>query len=356
MENLPTRIAGIYIYRVFLNFLVFALLFISTALEARQGIENKVVKNIIKRGEVVCGVSMGLPGFSMETTPGSGDYRGFDVDYCKAIAAAMFGDPMRVRFVPLTGGQRFLALLNEDIDVLIRNTTHTLRRDANLPDLGVGLQFAPTTFYDGQGLLTDIPTPDIDNIPDLLNFLTDKTICVTESTTTEQNLNTLLEAGASFTITLVNGSAISEYDYNNDCDIVSSDKSSLMSSGRSGLIFSITLSKEPLGPVTIYGDQLWGDIVDWVVYATFFAEERGITQLNADNACETGSVEDQIFLGCVGNLGETLGLSNDWGKQVIKAVGNYAEIYERNLLPSLIRDQKNQSYINGGLHYAPLFR
>ncbi len=167
--------------RVILVLVSVAALFIDPSAYGKQGINKNVVKDILKEGAVVCGVNAGLPGFSVETAPGV--YEGFDADYCRAIATALLGDPAAVQFVPVSAGERFAALAAGDIDVLIRNTTHTFTRDTFLPDLGTGLHFAPTTFHDGQGFMTDVTTVDIDNVAALLVFLAGRSVCVPQDTT-----------------------------------------------------------------------------------------------------------------------------------------------------------------------------
>lgn len=353
--------------RLILAFVLVAALFFDPSAHGKEDVNKGVVKDILKQGEVVCGVSLGLPGFSEETFPGV--FEGFDVDYCRAVAAALFGDSEAVLFVPVSAGERFDVLIDRDIDVLIRNTTHTFTRDADGEDRGTGLHFAPTTFHDGQGFMTDLATTDIGNVEDLLDFLEEeggRSVCVPLDTTSLQNL---LDLGV--TIVETDGPSGPAYDAG-DCDVMSTDKSALaaqigdLSNPSEQLIFEVTISKEPLGPVTSYGDQQWSDIVDWVVYATFFAEEHGITEENVDE--ESGpfgpwTAEEERFLGISGDLGASLGLSQDWAIQVILAVGNYEEIYDRNLGPSgpivpigIPRFQQNKSHVDGGLLFAPPFR
>lgn len=322
-----------------------------------------VVEDIRERGAVVCGVEGALPGFSLETGgPGRFMFEGFDVDYCRAVAAAVLGDPSAVEFVRLSALDRFVDLAAGDADVLIRNTTHTFARDTLEPAAGIGFHFAPTTFHDGQGFMTDEPTGDIDNVDDLLDFLTGRLVCVRTGTTSEQNLEDLIGADAIET----SNDPLGDYDAG-ACTVVSGDKSFLASQKGSlvmkdpddQLIFQVTISKEPLGPVTRYGDQQWSDIVDWVVYVTFFAEEHGITMRNVPSFCRPGCTpEEEKVLGLSSevDLGAALGLSRDWAGQVIGAVGNYAEIYDRNIVPiGIARSQQNESHVNGGLLFAPPF-
>jgi general L-amino acid transport system substrate-binding protein len=194
----------------------------------------------------------------------------------------------------------------------------------------------------------------------LLVFLAGKFVCVPENTTSHQNLQ---GPGGGFTIVPTAGPSYIAYD-NGACDAMSTDKSALVGQKDlleardpdDQLIFGVTISKEPLGLVTTYGDQQWSDIVDWVVYATFFAEEHGITQANVGDF-EPSTSEEERFLGDSGDFGAALGLSQDWAKEVIGAVGNYGEIYERNLVPvGIARTQQNRSHVDGGLLFAPPFR
>ena len=306
------------------------------------------VKN---RGRLVCGVNGSLPGFSFLKPDGS--WSGFDADYCRAIAAAVLGDADKVEFVPLTAAERFTALQTGEIDVLVRNTTWTLTRDTQ-----VGADFVPSTFYDGQGFMVrkDLGVSG-------LRDLAGSSICVTSGTTTELNLaDTMRAMGVSFTPVVFEelDTVYNTYDQGR-CDAVTSDKSQL-SSRRTALkdpdahvILDPTISKEPLGPLTIHGDNKWNDVVSWVVYATFFAEEHGITKRNV-NSFSSENPEISRFLGTSGDIGEKLGLSKDWAKWVISAVGNYAEIFEKNLSPIGLPRGVNKLWTDGGLLYAMPFR
>ena len=315
---------------------------------------QNTLNDILARGTLNCGVnSNDLPGFSVME---DGNFSGFDVDYCRAIAAAVFGNKKdTVNFVPLTSAKRFEDLRYGIIDVLIRVTTHTLSRDSATDNGGEGANFAPTIFYDGQGFMTDLDTPDIDNVPALVSFLTGKTVCVEENTTTADNLAAL---GTDFSIVEV-PDIYTEYG-EGGCNVATSDKSAL-AAGRTtlanpadSLIFSVTISKEPLGPVVRHGDDEWYDIVSWVVYATFFAEEHEMTMENV-RGFRPNNPEEERFMGRTGDLGAKLGLSRRWAVDVIREVGNYGEIFDRNLTGILPRDPLNTQYTNGGLLYAPPF-
>merc|ERR1739838_31303 len=284
-----------------------------------------IVKN---RGKLICGVEGGIPGFSYVDQ--NGDYSGIDVDICKAVAAALFDDPNAVEYRNLDSTERFTALNGGEVDMLSRNTTWTISRDTN-----VGLEFAPTTFYDGQGMMVRADS-EVKSLEDLQ----DKSICVEAGTTTELNLTDNLRQRNVEAETLTFQQADPAYAaYAEErCDGMTSDKSQLLSrrstlpSPNDHIILDVTMSKEPLGPVTKNNDSAWFDIVKWVTYALIEAEELGITQANVDDL-KQNSEDPTIrrFLGVDGDLGEGLGLSNDFAYRVIKNVGNYGEVYNRNL-------------------------
>lgn len=313
--------------------------------------DESILDKVKKRGRLICGVNKELPGFGYLSQDGK--YKGFDVDFGRAIAAAVFGDPNKVEFRSLKGADRFPALQTGEIDVLIRNTTWTLIRDtAN------GADFAPPTFYDGQGFMVrkDLGITD-------LKDLDGATIGVTAGSTTELNLADTMRALGIEVEAIVyeeTETLYQSYDHGR-CDAVTSDKSQLISRKQAlknpdeHIILDITISKEPLGPVTVHGDNQWNDIVSWVVYATFFAEEHDITQANVKDF-KTGKIEIKRFLGEIGNMGENLGLPNDWARQVISAVGNYGEIFERHLTPLGLPRGVNKPWTQGGLLYAMPFR
>ena len=313
--------------------------------------EESVLDRVKNRGRLICGVHGGLPGFGFLSE--NGEWSGFDVDYGRAIAAAVLGDPSKVEFVPLKAPERFPALQTGEIDVLIRNTTWTLTRDSQ-----VGADFAPPTFYDGQGFMLRKEL-GITSLKELAGA----SIGVTAGSTTELNLaDTMRALGVDF-----NPVVFEEIDtlYNSyeqgRCDVVTSDKSQLVARRASlkdpeaHIILDATISKEPLGPATVHGDNKWNDVVSWVVYATFFAEEHGITQANV-NTFESKNPEIQRFLGQTGDMGEKLGLSKEWASQIIAAVGNYGEIFERSLTPLGLPRGVNKQWTQGGLLYAMPFR
>lgn len=322
------------------------LVFGATAIAQAQTLER-----VKSRGRLVCGVNNALPGFGYIESDGS--WSGFDVDFCRAIAAAVLGDPEAVEFVPLSAAQRQPAIQTGEVDVLIRNTTWTLSRDTEWT-----ADFAPTTFYDGQGFMVrkDLGVAELED-------LAGASICVTRGTTTELNLaDTMRARGIPFTAVVFEevDTVYNAYEQGR-CDAVTSDTSQLasrravMANPDDHVILDVTISKEPLGPATRHGDNQWHDIVTWVVFATFFAEEYGITQDNV-TSFESDNPEVNRFLGKEGGLGAMLGLDDDWAVRVIQAVGNYAEIFERNLSPLGIPRGLNRQWTDGGLLFAYPFR
>lgn len=311
---------------------------------------------IRSRGSLVCGVNDQLPGFGV--VDDSGENAGFDVDFCRAVAAAVLGDPDAVDFRPVSADNRPTVLQGGEVDVLIRNTTWTVSRDATW-----GL-FAPTTFYDGQGMM--VRTADgISTLEDLAGA----TICVQTGTTTELNLADVFGARNIDFTALPFGDDVQTYQAYDDgqCDAVTSDRSQLLaqrtalSSPDDHVILDEVMSKEPLGPVVPLGDDAWFNVVKWVVFATFEAEEQGITQANvADMAGSSDNPVVQRLLGAANpELGQGLGLDPDWVVDVISAVGNYAEIYDRNLGPGTpfeLERGPNSLWTEGGLLYAPPYR
>ena len=309
------------------------------------------------RGNLICGVNGQLPGFSFLDP--EGNYSGFDVDFCRALAAAIFGDPSKVEFRPTTTQERFTVLQTGEIDVLARNTTWTVVRDTEL-----GLNFAATTFYDGQGIMVTA-----DSGFTSLEDLEGGTICVQKGTTTELNLaDAMSTAGVTYTPAVFDDVNATYGAYaEGRCDAATSDKSQLVSVAKGLLpdpdnhvVMDLTLSKEPLGPVVRHGDDQWFDIVKWVIFATFAGEEYGISTENAEEILNTTeNPEFRRLLGVEGDLGLKLGLTNDFAFNVLNSVGNYGEIYERNLgegTPTFIPRGLNSLYTEGGLLYSPPFR
>jgi general L-amino acid transport system substrate-binding protein len=317
---------------------------------------DSILAKVKERGHVVVGVNDKLPGFGFIESDGS--YSGFDIDFAHALAAAIFGDPSKVEFRPLSASERFSAVQSGDVDVLIRNTTWTTTRDTD-----VGLNFAPTTFYDGQGMMVR-KNSGVNSLKDLDGMV----IGVESGTTTELNLTDQLEALG------IKGYEIATYD-NADAvvaayeagsiDAWTTDKSGLisrqstLSNPSEHKILNDTMSKEPLGPAVIQGDDQWFDVVKWVTYATIQAEELGITSKNIDSFMNSDDPVISRFLGTQDGLGGFLGLDNDFAVNVIKHVGNYGEIFDRNLgKDSQFNLERgiNALYTEGGLIYSPPFR
>jgi general L-amino acid transport system substrate-binding protein len=315
------------------------------------------LKEVMDRGRLICGVSGTLPGFSF-LDPDTNAWTGFDTDYCRAVAAGIFGEATAdtLEFVPLTAAERFAALQSGQIDVLIRNTTWTFSRDTD-----VGGDFGPTTFYDGQGMMVPVSL----GVSSALE-LDGASICTQSGTTTELNITDYFNAnGMTFELIPLETSADTMTAFEGGrCDVLTSDKSQLAGLRSAAadpslyMILPETISKEPLGPMYNQGDAQWGDVVNWITFATFQAEELGVTMDNADTMEATEGTELARFLGNEGDLGSFIGLSNDFAKNVIKAVGNYGEIYDRNIVPIGIEraGSLNALWTQGGLIYAPAWR
>jgi general L-amino acid transport system substrate-binding protein len=287
---------------------------------------------IKQAGAMVCGVNTGLAGFGQPDNQGR--YSGFDIDICKAIAAAVLGDPDKVKYVPLTAQQRFTALQSGEVDILSRNTTDTLQRDADL-----GLNFAPVVFYDGQGFMIPAKLAKENNITSAKQ-LKGATVCVQPGTTTELNLTDFDRSNNLGIKPLV----IEKLDelfaayVSGRCDAFTTDRSGLaaLRTARAQnpdehVILPETISKEPLAPAVRQGDDQWDDIVRWVVYALIEAEEKGITSQNADEKAKTEDPEVKRMLGATPGMGKALGLDEKWAYSAIKSVGNYGQIFERNV-------------------------
>ncbi len=327
-----------------------------------SGVQSQKMATINSRGKLVCGVDGKLPGFSFVGP--DGQYTGLDVDVCKAMAAALLGDPDKVEYRDLNSSERFAALASGEVDLLSRNTTMTLSRDA--PG-GNGLSFAPTTFYDGQGMMT--PT---DSGIKTLKDLAGKPICVESGTTTELNLaDRMRELDVPYTpLKFQTGDQTYAAYLGGRCIAVTSDRSQLAAKRTSfpdpaqHVLLPDVMSKEPLSPATVNGDPAWADAVRWTVYGLMQAEELGITQANvADKLAEAKANPNQAdlrrFLGVEGDFGKQLGLPSDFVVQSVTAVGNYGEIFDRNVGPGskLQLDRGvNRQWTDGGLIYSPPFR
>ncbi len=323
--------------------------------EAPTAQEGNTLATVKDRGKIICGVNQAVPGFGFLQSDGT--FAGFDIDFCKALSAAVFGDTESVEYRPLNAKQRFTALQSGEIDVLIRNTTWTLTRDTEL-----GANFAPTTFYDGQGLMVRKDS-GIKTIADLQGA----SICVASGTTTELNLADQMAAnGIEYTpVVFETADEVTGAYLDGRCDAYTTDKSGLVArqsmfpNPEEHMILDETLSKEPLGPVVRHGDDQWFDIVKWTVFATFQAEESDVTSQNVDEMKNSDNPTIRKLLGVEGDMGSKLGLDNAWAYNIIKQVGNYAEIYNRNLGPDTIFNLPrgmNSSWGDGGLLYSPPFR
>lgn len=307
---------------------------------------------IKQAGTLSCGVQTGTPGFAQPDSQGK--YSGFNVDICRAISASIFGDPDKVKYVPLTAQQRFTALQSGEVDVLSNNTTWTLQRDTEL-----GFNFGPVVFYDGQGFM----------VAKKLGVKTAKelngaTVCVQPGTTTELNLADYFRSNKMEFKPIV----IEKVDellaafFSNRCDVLTSDSSALAAyrSGRASnpddyVILTERISKEPLAPVVRHGDDQWFDLVKWVVFALMQAEESNITQKNVDEMTKSEDPGIKRMLGVTPGMGKALGLDEKWAYNAIKAVGNYGEIFEKHLglnSPLKLERGYNNLWTKGGLIYA----
>lgn len=320
---------------------------------AHAGATLDAVKN---KGFVQCGVSDGLPGFSF--TDSKGDYKGIDVDVCRAVAAAVFGDYTKVRFTPLTAKERFTALQSGEIDVLSRNTTWTSSRDG-----GMGLIFAGVTYYDGQGFLVSNKL-GVKSAKELDGA----TVCIQAGTTTELNLADYFRSnGMKFTpITYSTSDESAKSLEAGRCDVLTSDQSQLyaqrnkLSKPDDYVVLPEVISKEPLAPAVRRGDEDWLTVVKWSLFAMVNAEELGLTSANVEaQAKDSKNPDVRRLLGADGEFGKDLKLPKDWAVKIVKQVGNYGEVFERNV--GMGSDLKIKRGLNalwnaGGLQYAPPVR
>jgi len=309
-----------------------------------------------QRGTLVCGVSAGFAGFSAPDS--QGNYKGLDVDYCRALAASVLGDASKVRYVALTAQNRFTALQSGEIDVLYRNSTETYLRGVTL-----GLRQGPVNFYDGQGFVVKRDSGVKD-----LKGLNGATVCVAQGTTHEVTLGDYGRSNGIDWKPLVfdRTDTMLQTFFGGRCDAMTQDASALAGSVTTAapnpadyLVLPQTISKEPLGPFTRNGDEVWTDIIAWLHYGLIEAEELGVTAGNADEMSKSTSPAIQRLLGASGDLGSRLGLDNKWMLQAIKAGGNYAEIFERNVgqsSPLKLNRGLNATWSKGGLMYAIPFK
>jgi general L-amino acid transport system substrate-binding protein len=315
--------------------------------------DAQTLKTVRDRGSLVCGVSQGLPGFS--TPDDKGNWTGLDVDYCRALAAAIFDDPSKVKYSPLSAKDRFEALKSSEIDVLSRNTTWTSSRDALFHFVGV-------TYYDGQGFMIRKGV----KINSALE-LNGATVCTQTGTTTELNLadyfraNSMKHEPVPFQTA---DEAIKAYETGR-CDALTTDVSQLfaiklkLSNAGDHVILPEVISKEPLGPLVRHGDDQWFDIAKWVLFAMINAEEFGITSKNVNEMMKSKQPEIRRMLGVEGSMGEQLQLPKDWVVRIVKHVGNYGEVFDRNVGTTSklgITRGLNRLWTKGGIQYAPPVR
>ncbi len=316
---------------------------------------GRTLDQVRSKGFVQCGVSQGLPGFS--SPDDQGNWTGIDAEFCRAVAAAVFGDSSKVKFTALSSKERFTALQSGEIDVLSRNTTFSMSRDTNL-----GLDFVAVNYYDGQGMMVRKSS----NVTTATQ-LNGATVCTNSGTTTELNISDYFRTnGMDFDLVAFEKSdeVVAAYDAGR-CDVYTTDQSGLYADRLKfqrpdeHKILPEIISKEPLGPSVRQGDSQWADIVRWVHNAMVTAEELGVTSSNVDEMRASPNPEIRRLLGLEGAFGEGLGLSNDWAYNIIKLVGNYGEVFEQTVgreSPLKIERGLNALWTDGGLQYAPPIR
>jgi len=341
--------------RILFALTLMALLIMSTSVMAQ---DDSIVARIQDRGELICGVNALLPGFGTQND--AGDFEGFDIDICKAVAAAVLGDAEAVAFRPLTAAERPTALASGEVDMISRNTTWTLSRDTEW-----GATFGPTTFYDGQGIMVkvDFGVTTIEELGE-----ESITMCTNAGTTTELNATDLADSlGADWELnTFQDFDAVMDAYEADACDAVTTDMSGLLSRKATAAdpaahyILPGTISKEPLGPLSPQSDAQFADIIRWTVWGMITAEEEGITSENVADFMESEDATIQRLLGLGDSVaGEYLGINDEFMADVIMQVGNYGEVFDRNLGPETIFGLSrgvNALWTDGGLLYAPPFR
>ena len=319
--------------------------------EAFAAKKSRTLSKTIKQDYVKCGVSQGLPGFS--NADAAGNWSGIDVDVCRAVAAAVLGDSGKVKFSPLTAKERFTALSSGEVDILSRNTTWTLSRDADL-----NLTFVGVNFYDGQGFMVRKSS----GITSTKGFKNGISVCTNTGTTTELNMRDFFNSrGISYEPVAFEKAdeVVQAYDAGR-CDTYTTDKSGLaaqrtkMKNPDEHIVLPETISKEPLGPAVRHGDQVWEDIVRWSLFAMIEAEEYGITSANADSMTTSENPAIKRLVGAEGELGALLGVDNNWSLNIIKQVGNYGESYKRNIADTGILPDRgpNALWTKGGILYV----
>jgi len=335
-------------------FTIFAAV-ITFVISSANSYANQTREAVVKRGNLNCGVSQGVPGFS--NADASGNWSGIDVDICRAVAAAVLGDAKKVKYFPLSAKDRFEVLKSGEIDMLSRNTTWTLSRDG-----GLALNFVGVNFYDGQGFMVR-KAANINSAKKLNNAK----VCVETGTTTELNMRDYfnsLKIKYEPVVFTTNDEAVMAYDQGR-CDAYTTDKSGIAANRTKTknpsdhVILPETISKEPLGPVVRGNDENWENIVRWSLNVLIESEELGVTSSNADTLKSTDNPVIKRLLGIEGDLGKNLSLTNQWSVNIIKQVGNYGESYERNVgtkTPVNLPRGQNQLWTKGGLLYSPPLR
>jgi general L-amino acid transport system substrate-binding protein len=325
------------------------------SLAAVTAAQAGTLDDVKAKGFIQCGSNTSLIGFGVPDD--QNNWTGLDVDFCRALAAAIFNDPTKVKFTPLSAKERFTALQSGEIDVLSRNTTWTMSRDTSL-----GLKFAGVTYYDGQGFMVKKSL----GVNSALN-LNGATVCTQTGTTTELNLADYFKAN-NMTYQVVAFEAETEVlkaYQDGRCDVYTTDQSGIyaqrlkLAGPDDHVVLPEIISKEPLGPVVRQGDDAWFNVVKWTYFALLNAEELGITSKNVEEMKNSTNPEVSRFMGKEGDFGTGIGLTNEWAAQIVKHVGNYGEIFERNLGESSqlkIARGKNALWSKGGLQYAPPIR
>ena len=317
--------------------------------------QSQTLKAVQDRGSLLCGVNPGLEGFASKDA--NGQWSGFDVDFCRAVAAAIFDDPTKVQYVPLSASDRFDALKNKQIDVLSRNSTWTMGREGDN-----GVVFTGTTYYDGQGFLV----PKSRNFQSALE-LDGSQVCVQAGTTTEPNFVDFFEANHMKFDTVHEASAddmVAAYDAG-QCNVLTTDASGLfamrlkLAKPGENMILPDIISKEPLGPAVRQDDMQWFNIVKWVNFAMINAEELGVSSKTIDDALKSQKPSVKRLMGAEGDFGKPFGLTQDWAVRIVRSVGNYAEVFDRNVGAHSklgIPRGLNELWSNGGIQYAPPIR
>ena len=326
------------------------------AVSIASGAQAATLDDVKERGILHCIVNTGLPGFSY--TDANGRWSGFDADMCRSVAAAVLGDTEKVKYIPATGKTRFTLLNSKEGDVIFRNTTWTFVRDVD-----VKLTFIGTTYYDGQGFMIS-KSKGVKSAKELDGA----TVCIQTGTTTELNLADYFRANnMKYEPVPIESNEEARKNYLADrCDVYTTDRSGLAATRATfdkpgdHAILPEVVSKEPLGPVVRHGDNQWEDVIRWTVFALMAAEELGVTAANADEMAKNPPNPNVArLLGAEGALGEMLGLDKDFALRAIKAQGNYAEIFNKNIGPDTpigLERGLNASYKDGGLIYSPPFR